>query len=696
MSRTQLTYFLSLSSLILLIASYSNHFENDFHFDDSHTIVGNPHIRNIRNIPDYFFKPEMFSSLSSHSGLRPIVTTSLAIDYWIAGGLNPFYFHLSTFIWYIMLCVLLFFVYKTILKKTFEIDLAVYSALFMASWYSLHIANAETINYIIARSDVFSTLGVVASFLLFITYPQHRRNYLYVIPALLGVFAKETVLVLLILLFFYLLLFEKNLSIYDLFKANKFKTILSIVIELLPTFAILIIAQGYLLVKASVHPNTISNSTFYYILTQGYVWLRYFILFFLPVNFCADIGWNVIENVFDERIIIGLVFVFLLIIGIFKTSVRNETKPIAFGLIWFCSALLPTSLIPLSEVTNDHRMFFPFIGLVLSVGTSGYLFFSRYLLKMEKDSLLPAKVVLCLILVFVLGLNAYGVYQRNKVWKSEESLWLDVIKKSPKNGRGLMNYGLTQMAEGNYKAALSYFNKALQYIPSYSYLHINLGIIQTRMQQTKQAKESFERGIALQPTESSFYFWYGCFLKQNNQIREAKSIAEKGYQINSSNERLLHLLMSIYNEQSMWKELKEISEHSLLVLAEDKFAKVFLEASKKQTFVSEQINCMTDQVFSPDEYLNLSLRYYNEKEYEKSIQVCQQAIKLKPDYADAYNNMSAAYNQLGQWEKSIEAGSKALSIDPNHKLALGNINYASSRSRTLLFDNLDKTGDSKN
>src|SRR5437762_11811344 len=30
-------------------------------------------------------------------------------------------------------------------------------------------------------------------------------------------------------------------------------------------------------------------------------------------------------------------------------------------------------------------------------------------------------------------------------WKSEETLWHDVVLKSPRNGRGLMNYGNTLM-----------------------------------------------------------------------------------------------------------------------------------------------------------------------------------------------------------------------------------------------------------
>ncbi|MFZ2957953.1 MAG: hypothetical protein WA705_13780 [Candidatus Ozemobacteraceae bacterium] len=45
-------------------------------------------------------------------------------------------------------------------------------------------------------------------------------------------------------------------------------------------------------------------------------------------------------------------------------------NPLFFRLstfFWFFFALIPTSVIPFAEVANDHRMFFPYVGLVLAV-----------------------------------------------------------------------------------------------------------------------------------------------------------------------------------------------------------------------------------------------------------------------------------------------------------------------------------------
>lgn len=149
--------FFAIAALVVLCLAYSNHFNNGFHFDDSHTVEENVFIRNTKYIPDYFTNPKMFSADPDHWGLRPVVTTTLAIDYKLGGGLKPFYFHLSTFLWHIALCILLFFVFRNLLRRTIQEDRASWMSAIMAAWFGLHTANAETINYVISRSDVLST-----------------------------------------------------------------------------------------------------------------------------------------------------------------------------------------------------------------------------------------------------------------------------------------------------------------------------------------------------------------------------------------------------------------------------------------------------------------------------------------------------------------------------------------------------------
>jgi protein O-mannosyl-transferase len=82
---------------------------------------------------------------------------------------------------------------------------------------------------------------------------------------------------------------------------------------------------------------------------------------------------------------------------------------------------------------------------------------------------------------------------------------------------------------------------------------------------------------------------------------------------------------------------------------------------------------------TPENYLVLSLKYYEAGQYEKSIEAARESLKLKPDYSLAYNNICAALNNLGRYDEGIAACREALRLDPDFQLAKGNLNWALSK-----------------
>ncbi len=668
--------FFACSLLMLLLVAYANHFNNGFHFDDMHTIVDNPHIRALSNIPSFFTDPSTFSVSPENQGLRPIVTTSLAIDYWIGGGLTPFFFHLSTFIWHILLCILCYFIFTKLFKLSFAHQWIAYSSMFAVGWFAIHTANAETINYIISRSDIISTFFITASFGIYVLFPSKRKWYLYVIPAIIAALTKETASVLVILLFFYIHLFEKKLSLAELFQLKNFKIVFSTIVTLLPIIVVIGLVQYYTLSSSQITSSSNTPHPYiYYWLTQSFVWLRYFTTFFLPTHLSGDTDWAVILTAFDRRILIGLLFVAALVVAIFKTSKKIETRPISFGLIWFSAALLPTSLVPFAEVTNDHRMYFPFVGLALSVVWSISLFF----MKREKSIMISRANQAFIVgaLLVILSLNAYGVNQRNHVWYSEETLWRDVTEKSPLNGRGLMNYGLSLSSQGYFTKALYYFEEAKKLIPTYSRVYTNIGIAQAAIGKPKEAEENFLKGIFYGSNLSDAYAYYARFLKQRKRFEEARKMGERALLVNPQSPLTLNLLMEVYQYLELWPELERTAIMMLVIVPDDEIGKKYLMAARNKTKTGTASE-VENRELNANDYLNLSLVYYNMGDYEKCIFYCEKALVVKPDYADAYSNMAASYNKLKQWDKGVEASKKALAIDPNHKFAKGNLDWALS------------------
>ena len=470
----------------------------------------------------------------------------------------------------------------------------------------------------------------------------------------------------------YYWLFEEKKSLSDFFSIKELPTFIKLFKNSFVIAIIAIIGVVLVLKMASSSFSSGGTSRLLYILTQSWVICRYLIAFILPLNLSADSDWQLLTNPFDERIFIGMIVVILLVYIAFKTSKDEKKRPIAFGIAWFLFALLPTSLVPLAEVTNDHRMFFPFIGLVIAAVWTIVLLTERFI---------NNKVVISFIaLIFGVFLfaNGYGVYQRNKVWKTEESLWHDVTIKSPKNGRGLMNYGLTLMRKGDLKEALNYYQKALEFTPYYSHLHINIGICKNALGNPQEAEQSFKKAIEYGSTLYQPYHFYANFLYQRNRKNEAQVNIEKALSLNPWFMSSRYLAMNIYNDLTLWAKLESISTETLQRFPNDSVTINFLNASQKKVSKVDYYRNIAKAKPTPENYLTLSLECYNAGDFYGCIDACNEAIKLKPNYADAYNNICSAYNSLGQYQKAVEACNKSIAIKPDYQLAKNNLAYAKS------------------
>jgi hypothetical protein len=196
-----------LAAAALLAGVWSNHFENAFQFDDAHSIVGNPWIRSLANVPRFFGDATTFSTLPANQSWRPLLSTTYAVDYWLGGGLKPFWFHLDSFVWFVGMAVLLFVMFRGVLRDAAP-GAAEVLALFGAALFGVHAANAETVNYISARSDLLSTFFLLLAFWLFVARPELRPRGLYLAPYVLAALVKPVVLVFPILVAAWVWIFE--------------------------------------------------------------------------------------------------------------------------------------------------------------------------------------------------------------------------------------------------------------------------------------------------------------------------------------------------------------------------------------------------------------------------------------------------------------------------------------------------------
>ena len=641
--------------LLAICLAYANSFQNQFHFDDFHTIVDNPAIRSLRNIPRFFTDATTFSVLPANRTYRPVVSTSLAIDYALGRGYVPFWFHFSTFASFLGLVLLLNAFYRLLLDKTLLSPQNEWLALFAASWFGLHPAMAETVNYIVQRGDLYCTLGCVAALFLFARYARLRSTGLYLVPFTFALLSKPPAAVFPVLLLLYVFFFETP----DESAFHRLRRGMTAAVPSVAVTAVLLWLQSAMTPKSFL-PSILSPWS--YRLTQPFVWLRYSAELFFPLHLNVDSDLAPFSGL-NLQAVAGLLFLFALVLSIWATARQRVLYPIAFGLLWFVVTQLPTSLYPLSEVENDHRMFFSFVGLVLAAVWAAWLLLQRLIALELRTKLRPGLVAITIV---TLSAYAYGVHTRNNAWHDEESLWRDDVQKSPHNGRGLMIYGLTQMNKGAYPQALDYFTRALAFTPNYATLEINLGIVNGAMvdrgdtARAVDVERHFQRAIALAPADDTAHAFYGRWLEQHGRSEEA--IAQLKTAIALDPQRILQheLLIDTYARVGDLDAARHAAEDTPDIAPDD--------AKAQETVLHPPPR---DATF----WIDLSLEQYRQAQYQQSIQSAREALRLDPNSAEAYINIGAGYGAMGQWNEAIRNERQALRLKPDLQLAKNNLDW---------------------
>lgn len=664
--------FASLVAIVffMLVFAYSNHWHNGFHFDDSHTVQNNLYVRHIQNIPLFFKDCTTFSSIPSHGSYRPLVTTSLAIDYKLgevfsANGYDPFWYHVSTFIFFLLQAVLMWFFFKKILDTVSRGTPNAFVALFAVAWYALNPVMAETINYVISRSDSLSTFFVVLAFVVYQYAASARKYYLYLIPILIGALAKPTAIMFGPMLMAYHLLFEQEQSLLAVGKWqwNKLWKVA------LPSMAVFVAVYFFIKKMEAGMFEPGGSSLFEYIITQPYIYLHYVAMFLLPMQLSADTDWSTFKSLSDVGALVGFVFLILLVFTVFITSKNPKQRPITFGILWFLFALVPTTFVPLAEVMNDHRQFYPHVGTALALTWALYLVLENVWKRIPVNA-----IVLGSLLLF--SAYAYGTYERNKVWLTEETLWKDVTEKSPLNGRGLMNYGLALMARGDYAGAEQYFKRGLELWPYYSYLYINMAIAKESTGKIDEAGYYYQKGLEYGKSYPNNYYYYGKYLYRKGSKEEAIGYLQQCLKMSSAQVDARYLLMDALYETKRLEELKSICTETLKILPSDKKATDYLAMAETGKSRAEVLETSLQEKPTAEGYLNLSLSYYQAEKYDLCITAAEKALALKPDYAEAWNNICSAHNALGNFKAGAAACEQALKLKPDYALAKNNLLWA--------------------
>lgn len=552
MSFLEKRYIQIICIVFVAIISYSNTFSAPFTFDSIFWLQENPYQLDIKDINN--FLSQVVTGIK-HGG-RFIGFLTFAIDYKI-GGLSVLPYHITNLIIHIVCGILVYFLvlqtvktpYFTHLKKESEIKQLDYItpvntvhtkhygliALFSALLFVSHPIQTQAVTYIIQRFTSLATMFYLFSLILYINgrlriemkYKQTQDNEINKITvspfsSILKTYGVAILYFLVSLIFAVLAFRTKEMAItlpisivcYELFffRVSLKKRLLF----LAPLFLIIIIVPLWVLsggqsirefflnifnLKIQTDmPRTV------YLITQFRVMVTYIRLIFLPINQSIDYDYEIYNSFFVTPVILSFLFIMALLGLSFYLLYYSSKKGsfyarcISFGILWFFITQSPNAIIPSVDVIVEHRLYLPLVGFSFAMA-----FASDVILKKLKSRWYIFNKLGIVAAVCIIAILTITTFVRNTVWKSEISLWEDVVEQFPNNARALNNLSAAYIDAGRYLDAIEKSRRTLTLAPGNTNAYNNIGFAYFKLGMLQEARDAFEEAIRYNPDSTEIY-----------------------------------------------------------------------------------------------------------------------------------------------------------------------------------------------
>jgi hypothetical protein len=215
------------------------------------------------------------------------------------------------------------------------------------------------------------------------------------------------------------------------------------------------------LTQAAEPSGTISSID--YFLTQCTVIPRYLRLVVGPWGFTID---HDVALAHGPSPAVAAGFLLLAALLGFGLYAARRRPVVGFGILWFFVALsVESSVFPIRDVMNEHRMYLAMPGVALVAAS---LFIAAVQWRPAVSFALGGAVAALLCAL---------TFARNQVWQTQLSLWTDALEKSPHKARVHANVGTALQLDGRLDEAIPHYCRALEIDPKNARAHYHLEVI---------------------------------------------------------------------------------------------------------------------------------------------------------------------------------------------------------------------------
>ena len=654
---------------VAAFAVYANSIANGFVYDDKYLVIGNPWIKDVRHIPDFFLSDSWGFMDTASNYYRPVMLLAYMVDYHIF-GLEPWGFHLSYVLMHSLVSVAAFFFAARVMALTRSGDRPVATPpvvvpMAAAVLYAVHPIHTQ----VVAWNGIHEMSLAFFCMLSFIFYTGARR-----LPALLcfaaALLSKETAVVLPVLLVAYDLTMNRVEYL-----ARRAAAAMALARSFAPYVAL---GCGYLLLRGyaigGFSPSSArSNLGLYdYVLNLPVLFTGYLYKLLIPTGLTPTHVFHQKTAFLDVTVLFSMTVVVAFALAM---SVSFKRSPAVFQcLVWIAVPLAPVMYLPAMgpSVFAENYLYLPSIGFSILTALA-LVRLARY----TKTAAISAFVTLTLI-------YSVAAIDRNAVWRDDLTLWTDTVKKSPDSFIAVNNLGEAYAKRGRIDEAIELYKAAAGMSHGAAVSNINLGIAYYNLGRYDDSIDSYLAALKMNPRFISARLNLGGAYMKKGLFAEAEAEFKEVIKISPDLAEGYNSLGIVYKElgrpAAAAAEFKRAASLGAGGESSYNLGVIYMTqglASEAEKSFEEALRRDPSHAGARS---NLGALYAGAGRLQEALGELTGAVELDPDLVEAHNNLGNVNAMLGRVEEAIKEYEQVVSLDGEHVGAYFNLGLMYGRT----------------
>lgn len=382
----------------------------------------------------------------------------------------------------------------------------------------------------------------------------------------------------------------------------------------------------------------------------------------------VDYDWVLVKNFFSFDCIVPLILLLALAAYTLYRLYHHKADLVSFGILWFFLAVLPrSSIIPSTELVADYKTYLASVGLFFLCASA----FTYLLVWLEQHMLFLRTwyVHWALMLLFLLPIG-HALYQRNKVWRTAQEFWLNILQNAPGKARAYNNYGVALCSAHKSREAIPYFQKAISMDKVYSDPHNNLAVAYGSIGQLDDAIKALEQSVKICPVQPEAYNNMASFYLEKKDFAKAEELLKIALRLRPHYGKAHFNLGRVYQAQDRQEDAFNCYKTACLKAdfdTIDSFA-FYAHASmglKKYDDALLAYKKMLELMPGKKEIISMIINAYIMKnEHEKALPYFQQLLHMHPHEIELIFKYGEALLVCKRYQQALDMFTQVKQINP--------------------------------